>query len=138
MASDEQANGQCGWCLQRERQAFALICPEHISEWRNSLDEMQRGIQVLCRAVGEFDGARPESPQMVLEICTQRVERLTAELAAAQAREQALRRVARVSQGIIHEGLHGGRATDPEHQEMCEMPACRNIRAALAGGQGEG
>lgn len=63
---------------------------------------------------------------------------LLAELAAAQAREQALRRVARVSQGIIHEGLHGGRATDPEHQEMCEMPACRNIRAALAGGQGEG
>lgn len=47
-------------------------------------------------------------------------------------RVAALERVARASQGIIHEGLHGGRPTDPEHQELCEMPACRRIRAALA------
>ena len=38
----------------------------------------------------------------------------------------------RASQGIIHEGLHGGRPTVPEHQERCEKPACRRIRAALA------
>lgn len=34
--------------------------------------------------------------------------------------------------GIIHEGLHGGRATDPDHQARCEKSACRRARAALA------
>jgi hypothetical protein len=43
----------------------------------------------------------------------------------------------RATYGIIHEGLHGGRATDPEHQELCERPACRNARAALAASSGE-
>lgn len=46
---------------------------------------------------------------------------------------RALRRQVRATYGIIHEGLHGGRPTDPEHQELCERPACRNARAALAG-----
>ena len=45
---------------------------------------------------------------------------------------RALRRQVRVTYGIIHEGLHGGKATDPDHQEACEMPSCRNARAALA------
>lgn len=48
-------------------------------------------------------------------------------------RVTALERVARASYGIIHEGLHGGRPTDPEHQEVCQMPACQKIRAALTG-----
>ena len=51
--------GQCAWCLKRQRQAFALVCPEHVSDWRNTLDDLQRDIKALCRAVGEFDGARP-------------------------------------------------------------------------------
>lgn len=46
---------------------------------------------------------------------------------------RALRRQVRASYGIIHDGLHGGKPTDPEHQEACEMPSCRNARAVLAG-----
>ena len=46
---------------------------------------------------------------------------------------RALRRQVRATYGIIHEGLHGGKPTDPEHQELCERPSCRNARAALAG-----
>ena len=49
---------------------------------------------------------------------------------------RALRRQVRATYGIIHEGLHGGKPTDPEHQELCERPACRNARAALAGSTG--
>ena len=45
---------------------------------------------------------------------------------------RALRRQVRATYGIIHEGLHGGKPTDPEHQELCERPSCRNARAALA------
>jgi hypothetical protein len=45
---------------------------------------------------------------------------------------RALRRQVRATYGIIHEGLHGGRATDPEGQATCERPSCRNARAALA------
>jgi len=45
---------------------------------------------------------------------------------------RALRRQVRATYGIIHEGMHGGKPTDPEHQETCEMPSCRNARAALA------
>ena len=50
---------------------------------------------------------------------------------------RALRRQVRATYGIIHEGLHGGKPTDPEHQESCEMPSCRNARAALAARGGE-
>ena len=46
---------------------------------------------------------------------------------------RALRRQVRASYGIIHEGLHGGKPTDPDHQEACEMPSCRNASAVLAG-----
>lgn len=67
-----EVRGQCAWCLQSDRQAFALLCPEHVSHWRDLLNDLQTDIQALCRAVGEFDGARPESPQIVLRICTER------------------------------------------------------------------
>lgn len=46
-------------------------------------------------------------------------------------------RQVRATYGIIHEGLHGGKATDPDHQEACEMPSCRNARAALAASDGQ-
>jgi hypothetical protein len=51
---------------------------------------------------------------------------------------RALRRQVRATYGIIHEGLHGGRATDPEGQATCERPSCRNARAALAASSAEG
>ena len=51
---------------------------------------------------------------------------------------RALRRQVRATYGIIHEGLHGGKPTDPEHQEACEKPSCRNARAALAASSAEG
>ena len=44
--------------------------------------------------------------------------------------------VLRAAHGIIHEGLHGGKTTDPNHQAQCEKPACKRIRAALAGTPG--
>lgn len=47
--------------------------------------------------------------------------------------QRVLVRQVRATYGIIHEGLHGGKPTDPEHQEACEMPSCRNARAVLAG-----
>jgi len=43
-----------------------------------------------------------------------------------------LRQSLTAAQGIIHEGLHGGKPTDPDHQAACEKPSCRRIRAALA------
>lgn len=46
---------------------------------------------------------------------------------------RALRRQVLATYRIVHEGLHGGKPTDPGHQEACEMPSCRNARAALAG-----
>lgn len=89
MASEQiETVGQCAWCLQRDRQAFALVCPEHVNQWRVLLDDLQRDIQALCRAVGEFDGARPETPQVVLQICTDKAARLEA-LVSEQAREVA-------------------------------------------------
>lgn len=62
-----------------------------------------------------------ENNERKIDALQQRVERLTGALRAAN--------------GIIHEGLHGGKATDPEHQERCERPACKRIRAALLGGE---
>lgn len=63
-------------------------------------------------------------------------EILLATTAAQAARIDALERQARVTYGIIHEGMHGGKATDPDHQEQCQMPSCRNARAVLAGQAG--
>lgn len=66
------------------------------------------------------------------------VERLTTALADMTADRDALsQRVARLEgtlracRGIIHEGQHGGRPTDPEHQERCQRPACRRIHEVL-------
>lgn len=84
MSIEIEAKGQCAWCLQRDRQAFALICPEHVNSYRNLLDELQRDIQALCRAVGEFDGARPESPQVLINICAKRAQCQLAALQAAK------------------------------------------------------
>jgi hypothetical protein len=42
-----------------------------------------------------------------------------------------LRQVLTACQGIIHEGLHGGKAADPDHQAACQDVACRRIRAVL-------
>lgn len=83
--AERSREGQCAWCLQGERQAFALICPEHLNNYRTLLDDLQRDIKALCRAVGEFDGARPESPQVVLEICTERASLLRERLATVEA-----------------------------------------------------
>ena len=80
--------GQCAWCLQSDLQAFALVCPDHVSDWRNSLHEIQEDIRALCRAVGEFDGARPDSPQMVLKICTERARQQREQLAEALGRTE--------------------------------------------------
>ena len=49
-------------------------------------------------------------------------------------RARRLKQALTAAYGIIHEGLHGGKPTDTEHQDQCEMPACRRIRAALAEG----
>lgn len=62
---------------------------------------------------------------------------LEAKVNALTAQVAALRRQVRATYGIIHEGLHGGKPTDPEHQEACEKPSCRNARAALAAAGGE-
>lgn len=76
-----------------------------------------------------------------IEAMTAEVERLTRERDAwndaardTGLRAERLESALRASHGIIHEGLHGGRATDPEHQAACELPACRRIRQALDGG----
>jgi len=63
----------------------------------------------------------------------QETARLTAALAASEARVATIGRTLHACRGIIHEGLHGGRATVHEHQELCQRPACRWIRAVLAG-----
>lgn len=77
-----EVQGHCAWCLQRDRQAFALVCPAHVSDWRQYQDDLLADIRALCRAVGEFDGARPESPSVVMRICIER---------AAEWRRQATR-----------------------------------------------
>lgn len=50
-----------------------------------------------------------------------------------ESRVRSLEKALTAAQGIIHEGLHGGSPTVPEHQAACERPACKRIRAALAG-----
>lgn len=46
-------------------------------------EAMLNDIGSLCRAVGEFDGARPESPHMVMLSCIDRIKIVRGELAAA-------------------------------------------------------
>ena len=94
-------------------------------------------------ADGERDAALARIAALEWSLGVSEEERVAMVGASGRLRDRvaALERVARASQGIIHEGLHGGRPTDPEHQELCEMPACRRIRAALAAaapGEGEG
>jgi hypothetical protein len=55
-----------------------------------------------------------------------------------EGRARSLTQSLRACQGIIHEGLHGGRSTDPEHQERCQQPACVRVRALLTPPAAEG
>lgn len=58
-------------------------------------------------------------------------ENTASEHDATLAEVERLRLLLTICYGIIHEGLHGGRPTDPEHQASCERSACTRIRAAL-------
>ena len=140
MASEQiETVGQCAWCLQRDRQAFALVCPEHVNQWRVLLDDLQRDIQALCRAVGEFDGARPETPQVVLQICTDKAARLRA-LVSEQARE-----IERLREALLENAESTGADGKPcwcGYDTVYYQHAnwCKQARAALAarGGKGGG
>lgn len=81
-----QVQGQCAWCLQSAQQAFALVCPQHVSDWFQRQDDILADIRALCRAVGEFDGARPESPRVVMLICIERIVEWRQRAEAAEAK----------------------------------------------------
>lgn len=83
---------------------------------------------------------RTENERLAGEV--RKLLRANGELALLWAEDQEriseLTRALGACQGVIHEGLHGGRATDPEHQAACALPACRGIRQVLAVGEIEG
>ena len=111
-----------------------------VDDWREAWEQKQIELE---RAEAERDAALARIAALEWSLGVSEEERVAMVGASGRLRDRvaALERVARASQGIIHEGLHGGRPTDPEHQELCEMPACRRIRAALAAaapGEGEG
>lgn len=101
--------------LTAERDAAAAPCALAL-EYRDGVtcrDERDRGVCLNHRVI---EGLR--------------VHAVTAD--RLELENRVLRRQVRATYGIIHEGLHGGKPTDPEHQEACEKPSCRNARAALA------
>lgn len=81
---------------------------------------------VVCSAFGGDDACT--SHQVVRGLRKHSVDADRWEL-----RARMLAKALMAAQGIIHEGLHGGSPTVPEHQAACERPACKRIRAALAG-----
>jgi len=104
--------------------------------------EVQRLTAALADMTAERDWERRQKLDLVAvgQAFVDEINRLfsernasTAALAASEARVATIGRTLHACRGIIHEGLHGGRATVPEHQELCQRPACRWIRAVLAG-----
>lgn len=88
---------------------------------------MPRTEEEYRQQVAEDAGPQPDELtrlQMDIDSAEEEIEFLKGE-------NERLRDTLTAAQGIIHEGLHGGRATDPDHQAVCEKPACRRIRAVL-------
>lgn len=89
---------------------------------------------VVCSEYGDADACAGHQVVRGLRQHGVDADRFEIENRELRARVGRLERQVRAAYGIIHDGLHGGKPIDPEHQEQCQMPSCRNARAVLAEG----
>lgn len=140
----DRHNENCCWTWPRDQcpgDGCRCVCHMSGEPVRTTYFDLLKEIEGYRQRSRDEDTARIRLNHARIE-AEERAAKAEAERDDALARLAAAEAALRASQGIIHEGLHGGRPTVPEHQERCEKPACRRIRAALAGSreqaQGEG
>ena len=114
-----------------EAEGRAALAEARVAEVDRALLACQERVAELERVLAD---ERAESAEAIrrLERWLDKDGETAKALAEERAHADRLVRQVRVTYGIIHAGLHGGRAIDREHQEQCQMPSCRNARAALA------
>lgn len=145
----EVADGQCGLCdvpwpcdtgvvlaalaaaearaEQAERAAGRLV-----ADCARVREECDLAESTICEAADLLRADIEPDDVAIDALVIDAIKRVQGERDALRARLATVEAALTAAHGIIHEGLHGGRATDPDHQARCEKSACRRARAALA------